>query len=211
MSGRRSTTPLSSSQRVRYQVAKIRRPGGLDGEVLEDRCRDVDLDRRDGMPKRMIRRAVSRDAEGVGDRLRRPRHLEHDVHALVVDGLPCVGDDVGAHLLRQAEAVGVEVGGEDRRGARGLGDGNGEQPDRTAAEHGHRPAGELLLARREHGVAEGLLERRDLGRQLSGSSSRSPLGHGHVAAKAPSRSTPRISVRAHMWPGRCGRPSRRRR
>ena len=41
-----------------------------------------------------------------------------------------------------------------------------KRPDRPAAEHRDRAAGEVLRARREDGVAEGLLEARDLGRQL---------------------------------------------
>ncbi len=78
----------------------------------------------------------------------------------------------------------MEVGREDRRGARGFRDGHREQPNRPAPEHGDRPPGEVLLVRREHGVAERFLERRDLGRQLL--AVRLPdhgLGHGQVASK----------------------------
>src|SRR6266540_273814 len=56
------------------------------------------------------------------------------------------------------------------------------EPDGAAAEHGHRAAGKLLLARGEDGVPERLLERRDLGWQLR--AVRLPdhaLGHGDVA------------------------------
>ena len=137
---------------------------------------------RDGMPKRMIRAPFRAMRIASVMACGEPDISNTTSIALVVDGLSCVDGDVGAHLLRKAEAERVEIGGEDRRGARGLGDGDREQPNRTAAEHGHRAAGEILLARREHGVAERLLERRDLGRQLL--AVRLPdhrLGHGHVA------------------------------
>ena len=83
ISGRRSTTPLSSSQRVRYQVSKILRPFRREHvQVLEDqRLGDVDLDRPRRDPEQDHAAAVAGDAERVGDRARRARHLEDDVEA----------------------------------------------------------------------------------------------------------------------------------
>ena len=70
------------------------------------------------------------------------------------------------HALGELEPEGRAIGGEDNGGAGRAGDGDREQADRPAAEHGHAPAGQVLLARREDRVAERLLQGRDLGRQL---------------------------------------------
>ena len=92
-------------------------------------------------PWARIFRIVARNADRVTDRPRRAGHLEHDVHAVVVDLLRGgVDDGVRAHRPREAEAEGMEIGGEDERRTRRLGDGDGEEADRPASEHRHRPA-----------------------------------------------------------------------
>ena len=56
MSGRRSTAPLSRSQRVRYHVAKMRRPEtACTVRFLKIAAAMSTSTRRDGMPKKMIR------------------------------------------------------------------------------------------------------------------------------------------------------------
>ena len=103
-------------------------------------------------------------------------HLEHHVHPVAVGHGPQAPDDVvarvdglvGAHAAGHGQALGVDVGGEDR-GARlpcarwpppsGR---SGPQP-RTAT----LCAGDLLHEGGMHGIAHRLLERRDLGREAS--------------------------------------------
>src|SRR5581483_1078418 len=146
-------------------------------QVLEDqRLGDVDLDRPRRDPEQDHAAAVPGDPERVRDRPRRARHLEDDVEAVAVvpveepggrvRRLVGVDDRARAHLLGEAEAERRPVGGDhDRRAGRAR-DPDREQPDRPAAEHGDRAAGEVLLAGREDGVPERLLERRDLRRKL---------------------------------------------
>ena len=88
-----------------------------------------------------------------------------------------------------------------------------EQADRPAAEDRHRLAGEILAARGEDGVAERLLERRDLGRELGAVvlpdhrlGDGDELGERAVAVDAEDLASARTCAR-----GRCGSGSRRRR
>ncbi len=79
-----------------------------------------------------------------------------------------------AHRAGELEAKGDAIGGKHAPGSRGARDGDAEEPDGPAAEDRHRLAREIVLARREDRVAERLLERRDLGREL-----RSIVGPDH--------------------------------
>ena len=179
ISGRRSTTPLSSSQRVLYQVAKIRRPlSGEHVEVLEDqRLGDVDLDRARRDAEQHHAAAVARDPERVGDRARRAGHLEDDVEAVALVALaeprrrrpasprrstvacaPIVSASASRNGVRSEAST---TAAPDARAIAIVNRPIGPQPS-TATE---RPARSCSLGR-EDGVAERLLQRRDLGRQL---------------------------------------------
>ena len=109
--------------------------------------------------------------------MRRAGHLEDDVEAepLVAargtrpptSGVSSTFTVACAPIVSaSASRNGVRSEAIDDRGARRPRDRDREQADRAAAEHRDRAAGEILLARREDGVAERLLQRRDLGRQL---------------------------------------------
>ena len=135
ISGRRSTTPCSSIQRVLYQVPKISRPLIAEtGQVLEDQgLGDVDLDRsRAGIPNSTTRppfRTIWNASSIAGGRA---GHLEDDVEVLalvpgeepagvVVDAAE-VERVVCAHPLGEAEPERRTVGGEHPAGAGGARD-----------------------------------------------------------------------------------------
>ena len=77
-----------------------------------------------------------------------------------------VHDRVGAERPRELHPERDVVGREEPPGAERLRDRDREEADRAAPEHGDGTAGEILRRRREHGVAERLLQARDLGREL---------------------------------------------
>ena len=146
-------------------------------QVLEDqRLGDVDRRRTCGNPEEDDVAAVAHDAERVLDRLQGAGHLEDDTHAhsLVllsepggdVLDLANVDDRIRAEPARQVEAIGDVVRCEQPSGPERPRDGDREEPDRPAAEDRDRTSCEILRRRCEDGVAERLLEARDVRGQL---------------------------------------------
>ena len=105
MSGRRSTTPCSSSHRVRYHVSQTWRPLTAETsrflKMSASATSSFDRLRRDAEEDHAA--AVAGDLERVGDRLRRARHLEDDVDVLALVLLHEPGGDIvdGACVQRR--------------------------------------------------------------------------------------------------------------
>jgi hypothetical protein len=72
----------------------------------------------------------------------------------------------GSHPVGERQPERTQIGGENTSCAGRARNRDAEEPDRAAAEHGDRLPREIRMAGREHRVAERLLERRDLRRQL---------------------------------------------
>ena len=178
MSGRRSTTPCSRSQRVVYHVSQISRPLTAVTvrflKISDSAMSIVAGPRRN--PEEDEVAAVPDDAERVLDRSQRAGHLEHDAdsHSFVlldeprgdVVDLVDVHDRVGAERPRELHPERDVIRGEEPPRAERLRDRDREEADRPATEDGHGSSGEILRRRREDGVPERLLQARDLGREL---------------------------------------------
>ena len=100
-------------------------------------------------------------------------HLQDDVHAVAVGHRPDRSDDVargvedhvGAERLGHRAPLRVDVGREDARRAGQPADRDRHEPDRPAAGHEHRLAGDLLDERGQDGIAHRFLDGRDLRRE----------------------------------------------
>ncbi len=177
MSGRRSTTPCSSSQRVRYQVAKISRP--LTAETVRFLKISASATSSStgwpGMPNsttcppfRTIRKASrTASAHRTSRRRRRGARLRSRPSEARVRyrrrSRPVLDR---AHAGSELEAVGDDIRGEHSPGTERACEGNREQADGPAAQDADGLAGEVGVLDREDGVAERLLEGGDLGGQL---------------------------------------------
>ena len=105
------------------------------------------------------------------------------------------------------------VGREQPPGAERPRDGDREQPDRPAAEDGDRASREILRRRREDGIAEGLLEARDVRRQLGAVVLPHHRGRdrGEVGESPVAIDTEDLRSLAHVRLARCGSGSTPRR
>ena len=98
----------------------------------------------------------------------------------------------------------VEVGGEDGARAGHARDRHGHQPDRAAAEHGHRLAGDLLHEGGVDGVAHRLLDGRDLRREARPTPRRSSPAGRRTRRRRPAPARPGSAGAGRRGRGRCG-------